>query len=243
MPRKPHWTEIHSVPRVCVNCGAEFLATPNAARTTGAPFCSRACVGKYRGRTMDHRGEKNPAWRGGMSPAKRRPLPDPQAEADLRAKLRLRRKQDEPRADMSEYHTWVGMRSRCRHPGNHNYPRYGGRGIRVCDRWNASFEAFLKDMGPRPAPGYSLDRIDNDGNYEPGNCRWAPPKIQGRNRSDNRPLADAPSISAAAESNGLTDSALRRRLERGWSEDRALKTPLRPHARHVQPVTTQEAPR
>jgi hypothetical protein len=76
---------------------------------------------------------------------------------------------------MPEYHVWISMRDRCENPGNHAFKYYGARGIRVCDQWLNSFENFLADIGPRP-PGrqgrramYSIDRIDNDGNYEPGN--------------------------------------------------------------------------
>lgn len=92
-----------------------------------------------------------------------------------------------PKTNISKhplYHLWVNLRGRCYTKSNHKYYMYGGRGVRVCKEWD-SFEQFVKDMGPRPSPAHSVDRIDTNGNYEPGNCRWATPKQQQRNTRQN----------------------------------------------------------
>ena len=82
-----------------------------------------------------------------------------------------------------EYAVWKMLKQRCLNPRARKYPDYGARGITVCERWRDSFVAFLADVGPRPGPGYSIDRFpDNDGNYEPGNVRWATAKEQAANR-------------------------------------------------------------
>lgn len=85
-----------------------------------------------------------------------------------------------------EYKAWSNMISRCENPNVERFPHYGGRGITVCDRWRNSFPAFLEDMGRKPSLDHSIDRIDVNGNYEPGNCRWATPEQQANNKRNSR---------------------------------------------------------
>jgi hypothetical protein len=84
-----------------------------------------------------------------------------------------------------EYLVWVGIKTRCLNPNDPGYKNYGGRGIRVCDLWKDDFGAFLRDMGPRPR-GLSIGRVDNDGHYEPGNCRWETAEQQARNKRSTK---------------------------------------------------------
>jgi hypothetical protein len=124
------------------------------------------------------------------------------------------------------YKAWAGIKDRCRNPKSTAYHNYGGRGITVCERW-ASFEAFISDMGPRP-PGASLDRIDNNGNYEPSNCRWATPEEQGNNRRNNHRIeynGETKTISEWTRVMGISFKVLAGRLERGWPVDVALTAP------------------
>lgn len=84
-----------------------------------------------------------------------------------------------------EYSSWNSMRKRCSSPKIPNFPAYGGRGIKVCERWQDSFAAFFKDVGPKPSPDHQLDRINTNGNYEPGNVRWVTRKQNCRNGRHN----------------------------------------------------------
>ncbi len=127
-----------------------------------------------------------------------------------------------------EYRIWHGMKQRCLNPNYPAYPDYGGRGVTVCEPWRTSFESFLADMGPRPSPRHSIERIDNDKGYEPGNCRWATPLDQSRNRRSNRVLTfrgQTKPVSAWASELGIKAAAIINRLDRGWSAEKALSTP------------------
>lgn len=122
------------------------------------------------------------------------------------------------------------MKSRCNTPSSTGFEHYGGRGIRVCTAWENSFEAFFSDMGSRPASGYSIDRIEVDGNYEPGNCRWATKKTQSRNLRSNHlisVLGAEVTIAEAAELCGIRANTIIYRLRRGWSESQAVSLSLR----------------
>lgn len=125
------------------------------------------------------------------------------------------------------YVAWQHMWKRCSDPRNENYPNYGGRGIAVCERWR-DFTAFLEDLGDC-APGLTIDRIDNDGHYEPGNVRWATRKEQQRNKSTTMWISafgKRQALAAWAEETGLTATMIRGRIvRRGWPVELALTAP------------------
>jgi hypothetical protein len=119
---------------------------------------------------------------------------------------------------------------RCTNPNNPSFTKYGGRGITVCQRWRNSFEAFLEDMGERPSNKHSIDRIHNDRGYDPGNCRWATKVEQCRNKSDNRLITvdgETHCLSEWDEIKGFPRGRIADRLQRGWAEEEAVRTPLR----------------
>ncbi len=134
-----------------------------------------------------------------------------------------------------EFMAWCNMRRRCTEPGAVGYAAYGGRGISVCKRWRDSFEAFLFDMGPRPSPAHSIDRIDVNGNYEPENCRWATRHVQQRNTRANRFIEFGGAclcLKDWAARKGIPRVTLSFRLRRGWSVARALTEPVHKEKRN-----------
>lgn len=134
------------------------------------------------------------------------------------------------RRNNPERHIFTNILQRCYNPNNPAFARYGGRGITVCDRWRESFEVFLADMGRRPSPKHSIDRIDNDGHYEPSNCRWATSKEQRRNRRDVRHITfngESLLLTEWAARLGENYRMLAHRLERRWPIESALTEPRR----------------
>lgn len=125
------------------------------------------------------------------------------------------------------YQSWQDMHKRCRNPQNKGFADYGGRGIRICERWH-DFATFLNDMGEKP-PGMTLDRIDNDGHYEPGNCRWATRHEQNNNRRNNRyftAFGKTQNVAAWASQFGVSWMLVYNRVfALGWNGEDALMLP------------------
>ncbi len=127
-----------------------------------------------------------------------------------------------------EWNRWWNMVRRCSDPSAMGYENYGGRGVSVCSRWQGSkgFEKFLEDLGLAPSEQHSLDRIDNEGHYEPGNVRWATSREQARNRRNNRMIlafGRTQCLAAWAEEVNLSPTTIRYRLLKGWEPEEALR--------------------
>lgn len=126
-----------------------------------------------------------------------------------------------------EYSAWNSMINRCENPKSCSYKTHGARGISVCRDWRDSFEIFFKDMGVRPSKNHSIDRIDNDGDYTPENCRWATRTEQQSNKGNNRVLAfngKEMSVAEWSEELGIPYSRISKRLQYGWSDEKCLTT-------------------
>lgn len=125
------------------------------------------------------------------------------------------------------YLAWQSMHNRCESENNHAYKNYGGRGIKVCERWSGEngFVNFMSDMGPKPYRSYSIDRIDVNGDYCPENCRWASAKMQANNRRNNF-VIKGKTLAEWGDNLGGSRYLVRKRIQRGWSEDDAISIPI-----------------
>lgn len=133
------------------------------------------------------------------------------------------------RRRMAEYNIWNGIKERCLNPNNPSYVDYGARGITVCEEWKRSFETFLQDMGLRPSPKHSIDRINNDGPYSSENCRWSTQKEQTRNKRSNVYLSlngVRKTLMEWSEITGIKFCTIHARKKAGWSDYETLTTPL-----------------
>jgi len=142
------------------------------------------------------------------------------------------------RSLVPEYGIWSGIKQRCYDQGYKRYKDYGGRGITVCERWLNNFDAFYADVGQRPSKDHSLDRINNDGNYEPGNVKWSTRTEQQNNKRTNLLVTHRGETHTVAEWSRMTGihwSVIRERIVKlGWSTERALTTPVQPSPRSHQ---------
>lgn len=134
-----------------------------------------------------------------------------------------------------EYNTWVHINQRCHNPKNKDYENYGGRGIQVCDLWRTSFEAFYLYIGPRPFPDATIERIDHNGNYEPGNVKWLSREEQVYNKRDNVYLeidGVSKTVSQWAVDSPVSEFTIYKRVQRGWVDKYGAKeTVFRPSSR------------
>jgi hypothetical protein len=145
----------------------------------------------------------------------------------LKRKLTSERSRTHGMRHTPEYRAWRCMLNRCYRPTEKEYENYGGRGIRVCDGWREphGFTAFLADVGLRPGPKYQLDRLDNDGGYEPGNVRWRTKREQVMNRSDNRRVTvngETLTVTEWSERTGINVGTIFQRIYRGWPSEYAV---------------------
>jgi hypothetical protein len=146
----------------------------------------------------------------------------------------MKRDPNRKRSNCPEYSVWKGMKSRCLNPKARQYADYGGRGITVCERWLASFQNFFADMGPRPSSKRSIERVNNDGNYESDNCIWALRRQQSCNKRNTEFVeynGRRLSLVELARAHNIDSGVLHTRLQNGWPIEHALAMPTNSNKR------------
>ena len=231
--------------RKCAQCGLEFKTYPSRI---GRQCCSVECASVFKRKPagiaigdvfgkntvigVDHRDRR---WHGlvrceSCSAETWRPeiellLGRASSCSCMKSENSKRLKTEHGMSHTKTHNAWLHMQERCYRESNPSYPRYGGRGITVCDRWLESFVNFLEDMGEAPE-GFSIDRIDNDGMYSPENCRWADPKTQANNTSVNTRIefdGQSRTVAQWAEETGIGRTTIHYRLGANMATDLVLK--------------------
>ncbi len=147
----------------------------------------------------------------------------------LKIDICIKRSTSHGKCKWPEYDHWCRIINRCESPTNSRFSYYGGRGIKICRRWRHSFDNFISDMGRKPFPRASIDRIDNNGNYEPSNCRWANQTQQNNNKRNSVRLTfngKTMTVAEWARERGVLQNALYARLRIGWSDEKILTVPI-----------------
>lgn len=228
--------------RKCAQCGLDFKTFASRPQ---AKFCSRECQGLHRRKdasvrpgdvfrqmTVISTEHRNARWYALVRCKCGKESWRPEIDLTRRAvscsclKAERNRKQNTTHGMSSSktYLAWRMMTARCYLKTNKSYKDYGGRGITVCDRWRYSFLSFVEDMGVSPS-GLSIDRINNNGNYEPGNCRWADQKTQQNNKRSNRLIVhngQVKTVTQWAEEVGISTGRIHGRLKAGLPPDLVL---------------------
>lgn len=244
--------------KTCLQCFKTFEIRPKAAEKGRGKFCSLKCWGEFQGGittsvkpsqtynrwTVIEEGPNTPQglrrWRCRCQCGSEQLVAQtnlvkgqPASCGCLQSEVTTARNYKHGLVGTSEYRSWSAMKQRCSDPLQHEWHRYGGRGITVCAEWREDFEAFLAHVGLRPSPEHSIDRIDNDKGYEPGNVRWATRIEQRRNSSQIHILTargESKSMIEWSESVGIRYGTLCTRIRKGWNTETAIFSPTRPQS-------------
>lgn len=225
---------------VCASCGKPIHQRPARLKRFKRALCSRSCrvgmIGRKFGRLtvlafVEMRKHRQSYWLCQCTCGNTTVIGISSAREGGTKSCGCARLQPDPAANkrQPEYAIWCAMKNRCYNSNVSHYSRYGGRGIKVCARWRHSFKSFLADMGPRPSAKHSIERRDNNGDYNPNNCSWELKQVQARNTSTNRLITfnnETRCLVEWSEYTGLKAPTIWRRLKAGWSIERALTSPL-----------------